>query len=577
MQNFKLIIALAISLALFQDRGVARAATPSGPTVIKDIAYPGTSNGDRRRSLDLYLPAPSSIKPPLMIFVHGGFWLLSDDEYRIGPYVAEALTRDGVAVAVVRYRLAPAAPHPAQAEDVAAAVALLMREAQRYGYDNQRIFLAGHSAGGHLASLVALDPSFLGKHNLHPKALAGVVSFSGLYDLAPKWNVSENQKSATQKAFGADGAVLRRASPVHHARADAPPFLLLGAQNDFPGFPIDARNFYEAMRRAGHRRIERWLAPERDHFTLMRLDEADNEARMLLLEFLKGETLAPEFKILVEAKRRWREPPFSTLPFWRHEKMVRAFPVDQRFVDRVGVVYSNLGYELKEWPLKNFHAIDLSDYLNAMPAEKIGRGDYLVTTNIRSEKQFWKRAQIEAYKPVIVVGLDDEKNLFKLGVFYRALREYTWKSGAQPPMMARPLGGFIHFLKEPTPEFALQAAQFALTEDSFRLVASDPLAALKDLRKELYETVTVRNGCVYCHNLRRIGSRSHHIVAGSGTAYGGEALPLEAYPPEVWRAFIFDQVSAAKKIGASPNVVAEAVRQDLFELVNQSRKSFEKK
>jgi arylformamidase len=577
MQNYKLILTLAVFFALIQDVRVAGAGTPFGPTVIRDIAYPGSANGDRRRSLDLYLPAPSGNKPPLMIFVHGGFWLLSDDEYRIGPYVAEALTRAGVAVALIRYRLAPAAPHPAQAEDVAAALALLMREAQRYGYDPSRIFLAGHSAGGHLATLVALDPSYLGKHNLNPKSLAGVVSFSGLYDLAPKWNVTDNQKSATAKTFGTDANVLKRASPITYVRADAPLFLLLGAQNDFPGFPIDARYFYEAMRRAGHRRIERWLAPERDHFTLMRLDEADNEARMLLLDFLKATPLVPEFKILVDAKRRWREPPFSTLPFWRQEKLVRAFPVDQRFVDRVGVVYSSLGYELKEWPLKNFHAIDLSDYLNALPAQKVGRGDYLVTTNIRSEKQFWKRAQIEAYKPVIVVGLDDEKNMFKLGVFYRALREYSWKSSAQPPMMARPLGAFIHFLKEPPQEFALQAAQFALTEDSFRLVANDPLAGLKDLRNELYDTVTVRNGCVYCHGLRGMNARSHHIVAGTGTAYGGEALSLESYPPEVWRAFIFDQLSAAKKIGASPNVVADAVRQELFELVNQSRKSFGKK
>ena len=261
----------------------------------------------------------------------------------------------------------------------------------------------------------------------------------------------------------------------------------------------------------------------------------------------------------------------------RRRSAQQALGVLDDFVDRVGVVYRGLGYELKEWPLKNFHAIDLWDYLNALPAEKIGRGDYLITTNIRSEKQFWKRAQIEAYKPVIVIGLDDEKNLFKLGVFYRALREYSWKSGARPPMMARPLGAFFHFLKEPPQAFALQAAQFALTEDSFRLVANDPLADLKDLRKELHETVTVRNGCVYCHGLRGMNARSHHIVAATGTAHGGEALPLEAYPPEVWRTFIFDQLSAAKKIGASPNVVAEAVRQEFFELINQSRKSFEKK
>jgi len=482
-----------------------------------------------------------------------------------------------VAVALLRYRLAPASRHPAQAEDVAAGVALLLREAERYGYDSKRIFLAGHSAGGHLAALIALDSTFLAKHSASPKSLAGVISFSGLYDLAPKWNVADNQRAATAQTFGADGAILKRASPVSHARADAPPFLLLGAQNDFPGFLIDAKQFYDAMRKAGHSQIERWIAPDRDHFSLVRIGDRDNEARLLLLDFLKVEAIPAEFKILVDAKRRWRDPPFTTAPFWRYEKLIRAYPVDQRLVDRMGIVYGEVAYELKEWRLKNYHAIELSEYLKSLPATKVGQGDYLITTNIRNEKQFWQRAQIEAYKPVIVVGLDDEKNLFKLGVFYRALLEYSWSPGPPPPMMTRPLGAFIHFLKPPPPEVALQAAQFGLTENSFHLAGTDPLAAIKDLPKNLYEVVTVRNGCVYCHGLRGLGSRSHHIVAATGTAYGGEAISLESYPPEVWRNFVFDQLAAAKRIGASPNVVAPEMRQSLFDLVNQSRKSGEKK
>ncbi|TMB67487.1 MAG: hypothetical protein E6J54_20095 [Deltaproteobacteria bacterium] len=234
-------------------------------------------------------------------------------------------------------------------------------------------------------------------------------------------------------------------------------------------------------------------------------------------------------------------------------------------------VYSDLRYELQEWPLEKFYAIDLFAFLESLPAEKMGRGDYLIVTNVRNEKQFWKREQIEPYKPVIVIGLDDEKNLFRLGVFYRANLEYSWKSGPQPPMMARPLGAFIHFLKEPPDELAPQPAQYGLTPESFRLAGKDPLASLRGLRKDIYEAMTYRNGCVYCHSFRGIDSRSHHVIASTGAPHGGFALPLSSYPAEVWKSFIFDQNKVANKIGASPNMVVPETRQALFDLVNESR------
>ena len=138
-------------------------------------------------------------------------------------------------------------------------------------------------------------------------------------------------------------------------------------------------------------------------------------------------------------------------------------------------------------------------------------------------------------------------------------------------MMARPLGAFIHFLKEPPAELAPQPAQYALTEESFRLTAADPVASLKDLRKDIYEAITYRNGCIYCHSFGGIDSRSHHITAADGAVHGGFALPLESYPPQVWKNFIFEQHAVAKEIGASPNSVDEETQQALYELVNKSR------
>jgi hypothetical protein len=506
-------------------------------------------------------------KPPLVIFVHGGFWTSPDDDYRLGPSLADAVVPHGIAVALVRYRLAPTHRHPSQAQDVAAAIAHLISQAHQYGYDSKRVFLAGHSAGAHLASLVALDPTYLAAHRLNSKTIAGVIAFSGIYDLTAQSYLTQKSPKAIEQAFGNNSATLQRASPMTHVRADAPPFLILSAAGDINGFPIAARRFAQALSATGHRRVQQSMIADRDHLTVMDLSGSDNQVRALTLAFLKVQRLPAALAELMDAKRKWSSVSASTEPFWQHKELIRAYPIDRRFVERLLPIYGPLRHELLEWPLENYYAIDLFAFLDSLPPAQKGKGEYLTTTNLRGEKQFWKRAQIEPYEPVIVVGIDDEKNLFRFVTFYRMQQQYSWKPGSQPPAMARPLGGFIHFLVEPPPELQPQQWHYALTAESFRLVEEDPLDVFSDLPQALYEALTFRNGCVYCHSFRGIGARSHHILSASGAPHGGFALTLESYPPQVWKAFMFNQYEVADKMGTTPNVVDDSARQLLYDAV----------
>jgi acetyl esterase/lipase len=554
-------------------RGIPVPREENSARVIRNIPYvqPAEAIDGGRQSLDLYLP--NANRPPLVIFVPGEFWTSPEGDDRTGSSLVEALVPNGVAVALVRYRRAPHHQHPSQAQDVAAALAHLISQASRYGFDSKRIFLAGHSAGAHLASLVALDPKYLAVHGLSAKSVVGIIAFSGIYDLTAQPYRTQEWLKSIQQAFGGNAAGLKSASPLSYVRADAPRFLIFSAAGDINGFPIDAHRFAQALRAAGHRTVDQWMIADRDHFSIRDLAGADNQVRAIMFAFLKVRRLPPALAELTEAKRNWARVGASTEPFWQYKDLIRAYPIDGRFVARLLPIYGPLRYELLQWPLENYYAIDLFAFLDAAPSTQGGQGDYLVTTNLRGEKQFWKRQQIEAYKPVIVVGIDDEKNLFRFVTFYRMQQQYSWRPGPQPPVMARPLGGFIHFLKEPPPELQPQQWHYALTTDGFRRVDHDPLDALTDLPRPVYEALTFRNGCVYCHSFRGVGTRSHHILSSSGAPHGGFALTLESYPPEVWKAFMFSQEAVADKMGTTPNVVDESARETLYGMVRDIHKT----
>lgn len=225
--------------ALFIFAGAsALPAHPISSTVQirKNIAYVEGA-ATPKQQLDLYLPKGKA-DYPVMVFLHGGFWSYGDR----GQYGAlgEGFARQGVGVVIPSYRLAPADPHPAQIEDAAAAFAWVRQHIAEYGGDPSKIYVAGHSAGGHLASLLALNPRYLQKYGLSPAQIKGVVSISGAYVIA-----------GLDGIFGRDPETWREASPLQHVHAGAPRFVVVYCEQDFPTLPEQAKAFYGALQRAG--------------------------------------------------------------------------------------------------------------------------------------------------------------------------------------------------------------------------------------------------------------------------------------------------------------------------------------
>lgn len=203
--------------------------------VLRDIEYTSGKPADgAKHKLDLYLPTDRT-KFPVLFFVHGGSWRGGDRSQYTS--LGNRFAKLGIGVVVPSYRLAPANPHPAQIEDVAAAFAWTVKNIGAYGGDATRLFGAGHSAGGHLISLLALDPRYLQAYGLTAKTLRGVITSSGVYDVR------------SIAMFGPDRDTRWEASPLRFVQQGAPPFLVLYCQWDYPGLAAQAMEFDRALRR----------------------------------------------------------------------------------------------------------------------------------------------------------------------------------------------------------------------------------------------------------------------------------------------------------------------------------------
>lgn len=258
-------------------------------TVHRNIVYYTPAGGDDALTrLDVYAP-PDAENLPVMVFVHGGGWKRGDkSQVFLKPrFFAEA----GYVFVSVGYRFVPDIEFPANAEDVGAALAWVLARIADYGGDPSRVFVMGHSAGGHLAALVATDGQFLGAHGYAPADLAGVVLLdSAGYDIARIFEISSSSAQDTYRyAFGDDPAVWSAASPITYARAggDFPPMLIFYVRAYGP-HELIATDFHAALIEAGGDAVLQ-LVEEDTHATLNRhFGASDHRATAITLEFLTG-------------------------------------------------------------------------------------------------------------------------------------------------------------------------------------------------------------------------------------------------------------------------------------------------
>lgn len=203
---------------------------------INDIVY-----GDApRQKLDIYLARqPNGKRRSTVVFFYGGSWESgSKSQYK---FVAEALTSAGFDVVIPDYRVYPDVRFPAFVDDGAAVVSWVKQHIADYGADSHRLFVAGHSAGAHIAALLTLDDQYLKRYDLSPEQLNGMIGLAGPYDFLPL-------KSNTLKTIFGPEQTHWRSQPIHFVDGSNPPMLLLVGNNDLTVWPKNSHNLAAKIR-----------------------------------------------------------------------------------------------------------------------------------------------------------------------------------------------------------------------------------------------------------------------------------------------------------------------------------------
>jgi acetyl esterase/lipase len=216
-----------------------------------EVAY---GPGPRQR-MDVYRAldstgAPLATPAPVVIFVHGGSWHTgSKGDY---AWVGKALAQQGFTAVLPNYGLMPATRFPAFVDDVAQAVAHARAHAAAWGGDTTNVVLMGHSAGAHLAALVAYDPRYLARQGMSPDILRGFVGLSGPYDFVFDTDL-------LRRTFAGPAEREYDALPVHFVTPRSLRTLLVMGNDDRTVNPRNTRSLAAALRTARVPVEELWV------------------------------------------------------------------------------------------------------------------------------------------------------------------------------------------------------------------------------------------------------------------------------------------------------------------------------
>ncbi|MCF0056794.1 alpha/beta hydrolase [Dyadobacter sp. CY356] len=213
----------------------------------KNIIYAKATGKIPDQELNIFEPNKPKSPKDVLIFIHGGNWNSGKkSQYSL---MGRSWTKKDIVYVIIDYPLSPSATYKEMAEYSAKSVKWVKENIQNYGGNPDRIFISGHSAGGHLAALISIDDQYFKKLGMeNPIRGLILIDAAGLdmygYLLEEKFS----NDNTYLKTFTPDQKNWKDASPLYHLHKEMPPMTIFRGEKTYPSIASSNEKFIKALR-----------------------------------------------------------------------------------------------------------------------------------------------------------------------------------------------------------------------------------------------------------------------------------------------------------------------------------------
>ena len=232
-----LILALLLSLVMIS----------CGVKKYSNINYLSNNSTSVENSPSLNVFSPKSAKfqnTPVLLFVHGGNW--NSGKKELYNFYGKNFAKKGITTVIVGYTLSPEANYKQMTSEIAEAIKWTQKHISQYNGDPKKLYLTGHSAGGHLVALAAMDANF----GIKPGSISGII----LNDAAglDMHNYLQQYPPTTTdnylSTWTSDSETWKQASPIFYISENTPKIMMYLGEKTYPSITVANKRFLEAIK-----------------------------------------------------------------------------------------------------------------------------------------------------------------------------------------------------------------------------------------------------------------------------------------------------------------------------------------